>query len=186
MMDKQQDRTILAEGRHIRLVSRSGWEYVERVKISGIVAILAVTEDGRILLTEQYRKPVEKRVIELPAGLAGDVVGDEGEALAEAARRELLEETGYKAGRMIYLTQGPPSAGLSTEIITLFRALDLRKESDGGGDASEDITVHEVPVERAGEWLEEMSRKGLLIDPKVYTGLYFVSVARRDSRNRNE
>lgn len=172
-MNNNNDEQILAEGRHIRLVRRSGWEYAERLNVTGIVAILAVTDQDRLILTEQYREPVRKLVIELPAGLAGDAPGEAGEALANAAHRELLEETGYRAEKMVYLTEGPPSAGLSTEIITFFRALGLRKVGSGGGVGSEKIRVHEVALVEAPSWLQNATTRGLLIDPKVYTGLYF-------------
>ena len=167
------DKRVLGEGRHVRLVQRRGWEYAERPDCGGIVAILAVTDDARLVLVEQYREPVGRSVIELPAGLAGDVRGEEGEALTAAAHRELLEETGYQADDMVYLTEGPPSAGLSDEIITFFRAIGLRKVGGGGGVGHEQIKVHEVPLDGVAAWLTEAAAAGALIDPKVYTGLYF-------------
>src|SRR5436190_21784999 len=88
---------VLYEGKFRRYVRRGGWEYVARRNVTGIVGIIAVTDDGKLVLVEQFRPPVGKNVIEIPAGLAGDVAGSEHEALAEAARRELLEETGYEA-----------------------------------------------------------------------------------------
>jgi ADP-ribose pyrophosphatase len=164
---------ILYDGKHVRLVSRGGWEYAQRKGVTGIVAILAVTDDGKLILVEQYRPPVGKWVIELPAGLAGDVAGQETEELAAAARRELLEETGYEAGEMIYLAEGAASAGITDEVITLFRATGLQKTGTGEGDGSEDITVHEVPLADVRRWLEERRTAGSLIDLKVFAGLYF-------------
>ncbi|MCK4658154.1 MAG: NUDIX hydrolase [Phycisphaerae bacterium] len=164
---------VLAQGRHLRLVRRDGWEYAVRYTVGGIVAILAITDDDRLILTEQYRPPVRKAVIELPAGLAGDVQGEESETLATAAHRELLEETGYQAQQMVYLAEGPPSAGLSDEIITFFRAIGLQKVGAGGGVDHEKIKVHEVPLAEVNSYLETVAGQGLLIDPKVYTGLYF-------------
>lgn len=165
----------LFDGKHVRLVSRGGWEYAQRKSVTGIVAILAVTNDGKLILVEQYRPPVGKRVIELPAGLAGDVAGQETEELAAAARRELLEETGYEADEMNYLADGAASAGITDEVITLFRATGLRKTGAGEGDGSEDITVHEVPLADVRRWLEERRAGGSLIDLKVFSGLYFAS-----------
>jgi len=167
------ERQILAEGRHIHLVRRRGWEYAERPGTTGIVAILAITDENQLILVEQYREPLRKPVIELPAGLADDVHGGEAEALATAAQRELLEETGYQAEELVYLTEGPPSAGLSDEVITFFRATSLRKVGDGGGVGRESIKVHEVPLADAASWLQGAAARGLLVDPKVYTGLYF-------------
>src|SRR5215217_1288754 len=96
-MSKPQPPTTIAEGKRVRLVRRGDWEFVTRKKSSGIVAIVAVTDDYKLVLVEQYRPPVAKSVIELPAGLAGDEAGHEQEDLLTAARRELLEETGYEA-----------------------------------------------------------------------------------------
>jgi ADP-ribose pyrophosphatase len=166
-------RKILAEGKHIRLVEEDGWEYAERVQASGIAVIVAVTPEGRLLLVEQYRRPVKARVLELPAGLAGDIAGQESEDLTDAARRELLEETGYEAATMVALTAGPPTAGLATEIVTFFRATGLRKTGPGGGDATEGIVVHEVPVAEVESWCRARATTGVLVDPKVYAGLYF-------------
>ena len=165
---------ILADSRYIRLLRRGHWEYAERKNISGIVGIVAVTDDGKLLLVEQYRIPVVANVIELPAGLAGDQPGTEGEPLVEAARRELLEETGYEAREMVLLTEGPPTAGMTNEIITLFLARGPRKVHAGGGDHTEAITVHEVPVDDAPRWLEARRAEGKLIDSRIYAGLFFL------------
>ncbi len=166
---------VLFESRHLRLLKRGHWEYVERPRTSGIVAILAITDASEIVLVEQYRIPVQSRVIEIPAGLAGDIAGSESEELAEAARRELLEETGYDAKKMDFLTQGPPSAGLSTEVVTFFRARGLTKVAEGGGDDSEDIQVHVVPLADLDSWIKAREREGCLVDYKVYATLYFAN-----------
>jgi ADP-ribose pyrophosphatase len=132
-----------------------------------------VTDDGKLVLVEQTRAPVGRPVIELPAGLVGDSPGRADEALAVAARRELLEETGYEARDMTLLVEGAPSAGLTSETIVLFLATGLRKVGPGGGDSTEDIKVHEVPLARAREWLSAQADRGAVIDLKVYAGLYF-------------
>jgi ADP-ribose pyrophosphatase len=134
---------------------------------------LAITESREIILVEQFRVPLQRRVIELPAGLAGDAQSDKQETLIQAAKRELLEETGYEARHMEYLTDGPSSPGLSTEVITFFRAQGLRKVSEGGGEGSENIIVHAVPLERLTFWLDFKQREGCLIDCKIFTALYF-------------
>jgi len=164
---------ILFEGRFLRVRKKDRWEYVERHKTSGIVAILPITDNQEIILVEQFRVPVNQRVIEIPAGLAGDIEGEEDEALAEAAKRELLEETGYEAERMEYLTEGPPSAGLSTEVVTFFRARGLKKVSEGGGDGSENIQVHIVPLTELETWIETKRKEGCLVDYKIYATLFF-------------
>jgi ADP-ribose pyrophosphatase len=167
------DLETLAAGRFLTLVRKSGWEYATRRGATGVVGLVAVTRDGRLVLTEQFRIPVGRPVIELPAGLAGDVEGEERESLATAARRELLEETGYEAGRLEFLFEGPSSAGLTDEVISIFLAADLVKTGKGGGDATETIVVHEVPVAELLEWLAAKIKGGAMIDPKVYSALYF-------------
>ena len=164
---------MLAEGKHVALVRRGTWEYTRRKGICGIVGIVAVTDDRKLVLVEQDRPPVGKRVIELPAGLAGDAKGHEDEDMEVAARRELLEETGYEARRMERVAAGAASAGMTDEVITLFVAAGLKKIGSGEGDGHEDITVHEVPLDRAMEWLRDREREGRLIDLKVFAGLYF-------------
>lgn len=168
------ERKVLAQGRHLRFVVEDGWEYVERNAVSGIAVIVSVTQDDRLLLVEQYRPPVRARVIELPAGLAGDVAGHEGEDLADAARRELLEETGYLAESLLELTGGPPSVGVSSEVVTFFRAVGLHKAGPGGGDGSESIVLHEVGLDVVDTFLSAKAAEGLLVDPKVYAGLYLL------------
>jgi ADP-ribose pyrophosphatase len=173
--DGNEEKEILYAGRFLRMVRRGRWEYAERLNICGIVGIVAVTPEGKILLVEQFRPAVNARVIELPAGLAGDVSGCEHEDLAEAARRELEEETGYTTERMTFLTEGPPSSGMSDEVIALYRADGLRKIGDGGGDHTEDITVHEVPLHEVPTWLQDQRRRGVLLDLRIYTALYFLA-----------
>ena len=162
----------LFEGRFLRVKRKERWEYVERCKTSSIVAILAITEKQELILIEQFRVPVGRRVIEIPAGLAGDIEGKENESLTAAAKRELREETGYEAQRMEYLTEGPSSAGLSTEVISFFRAAELEKVCKGGGDESENIQVHVVPLMGLNSWLESKLIEGCLVDYKVYAALY--------------
>ena len=166
-------RTTLCAGKFLALVQEGPWEYADRTNATGAAIIVAVTAEGKLLLVEQYRIPVHARTIELPAGIIGDEPGSSHEAHADAARRELLEETGYHAGRMEALTHGPASPGLASETVTLFRATELWRLGAGGGVAQEDITVHEVPLGEVPDWLEARARSGLLIDPKVYAGLYF-------------
>ena len=167
------DVETVADGKHIRLVRRGRWEYVTRKSVSGIVGIIAVTDDGKLLLVEQDRPPVNGSVIEIPAGLAGDIAGHETEALATAAERELLEETGYQATAMEYLTQGTASAGITDEVITLFRATGITRMGPAAGDGGEQITVHEIPLAGIDAWLDAQRQAGKKIDLKVYAGLYF-------------
>jgi ADP-ribose pyrophosphatase len=174
-MENAKARRVMAEGRFARLVAAEGWEWIERVNTSGAVVIVAVTEDRELVLVEQHRIPLGCAVIELPAGLVGDTAGSAQEGLAEAARRELLEETGYAADCWEYLVEGPSSAGLATEVYSLFLARQARRVGPGGGDQAEDIRVHVVPLDRIEAWFEAKRGEGLLVDPRVYAGLYFAT-----------
>ncbi len=158
------------------MVSRDGWEFVERVGVSGVVGIVAVTNDRRLLLVEQFRPPVERHVIELPAGLAGDVSGAEDEPLETAVQRELEEETGYHASNIRFLGESPTSAGLTSETISMFEATGLERVSDGGGDSSEEIVVHEIELSRLRAWLAEQVESGWMIDLKIHAGLAMAGI----------
>jgi ADP-ribose pyrophosphatase len=163
---------VLGEGRYLRLKRRGRWEYVERTNVTGVVAIVAVTDDGRIVLVEQERVPVQGRVIEIPAGLAGDT-GEGEDELEDAARRELEEETGFRAERLEHLGDLPTSAGLTTEVMSVYRATGLERVSAGGGDTTENIKVHLVPLGEVDEWIAARKDEGALVDVKLYAGLYF-------------
>ncbi len=176
-MDKGQNPTVIAETDHLRLVERNGWSFVQRKNASGVVSIVALTEERKVLLVEQFRPPVNCRVVEFPAGLAGDLEAYSQEALEDAARRELLEETGYKAEVFRRRAVVSSSAGMTDEVITMFLAEGLRKVGPGGGDESEDIAVHEVPLENVDRWLEEAQAKGKMVASRVYAGLYFLTQA---------
>jgi ADP-ribose pyrophosphatase len=166
---------ILHRSKFLSLIQEGHWEYVDRINATGAALILAVTPEQKVLLVEQYRIPVHARTVELPAGIIGDEPGSADETHAEAARRELLEETGYAAGRIEALTTGPACSGITSERVTLFRATDLKCAGQGGGVAHEDITVHEVPLNGITAWLETKAKTGVLIDPKVYAGLFFAT-----------
>lgn len=172
-MKRSGRKQILAEGKYLRLVQQDGWEYAERNVATGAVVIVAVTDQGKLLLTEQYRIPMGKPVLELPAGLVGDTHFGPDEDWALAAERELLEETGYQARRTVCLARGPVSAGFGTEIIAFYRASGLTKTGSGGGVDGEQIRVHEIRVDRVRAWLRKKEREGLLIDAKIFAGLYF-------------
>jgi len=163
---------VLGSGRYLTLLDDDGWEYVTRPHIEGVVVIVAITDDEKLLLVEQHRPAVGNRVIELPAGLVGDV--DAGESLIAAAERELVEETGFAAGEMVALVEGPISVGVSDETISFFQARAPRRVGVGGGDASEKITTHEVPLAELRRFLADRAAAGLAVDPKIYAGLFLV------------
>lgn len=163
----------LHEGRWLRLVKRGHWESCERTHGEGMaVIIIALTPEDRVLLVEQYRVPLGARTIEMPAGLVGDVGDDD--TLEQAARRELIEETGWQAEHVDVLLTGPTSAGMSNERIAFVRARGLTKVGAGGGDGSENIVVHEVPRSQVPAWLIEKQREGYELDLKLWAGLWML------------
>jgi len=168
-MAAENDSTTVYMGRHLSMLRRGKWEFATRNTKRPAVGIVAITDAGNVVLVEQYRPPVDQRVVELPAGLSGDIAGAEDEVLLEAAKRELLEETGYAAEEWTELGSGYSSPGLTDEEITLFLAKGLQKQATGGGVDSEDITIHEVPLQNVLEWLQ---KHNLQFDLKLLAGLY--------------
>jgi ADP-ribose pyrophosphatase len=152
------------EGRFIAAKRRGKWEYVSRTRGVSAAVILAV-DDGYALLVEQYRVPLQQRCIELPAGLIGDETA--GEKAATAAIRELEEETGYRADKMVELGRFFASPGMSSEGFVLLRAEGLTKVGDGGGVAGEDIVVHRVPLGDIGAFVARKRDAGAAIDSKM-------------------
>ena len=172
---------IIYEGKFLRFIRKGGWEYIQRNNCSGVVIIVAITEDDHLLFVEQYRPPVGKVVIEFPAGLVNDSKYRKNELIRSAAKRELLEETGYKAKKLVKILEGPISSGSNADIITMFQARDVKKVAEGGGDDLESIIVHKVPLKDVDQWLTKMKRKGCLIEPKIYTGLYLLKTYNNES-----
>ncbi len=173
--DSQEPET-LAEGKYLTLRKRRGWEYVERIGSKGVVAVIAITDDRQLVLVEQKRPALQKYVIELPAGLAGDIPYQEDEPLAAAANRELFEETGYRAKDMRQLVAGPSSAGLCTEVVSFYEARGLTRMTQGGGDSNENIRVHHVPVPEVRGWCADRAAEGKLVDFKIFAALFLVSI----------
>lgn len=174
LMVNPKRKVVLKKGKYIHFFRRDEWEYIERCNCTGIVIILAVNDDGKVILTEQFRIPVNRNVIEFPAGLVNDRKKKKTESVVAAAKRELFEETGYQARRMRVLVKGPGSSGSSSDVMTFVRAEDIRKVGEGGGDLTETIKVHEVFIHEIDFWLQKQSRRGFFIDPKIYAGLYFL------------
>lgn len=161
------------EGKWLRMRQQGRWEYVQRTNDRGLaVIIVAATPAGNLLLVEQHRVPVGGRTIEMPAGLVGDTAA--GESAEDAAARELLEETGWEASKVEFLLRGPTSSGMSSEEVVFVRASGLRRVHAGGGDASEQITVHEVPVAEVPRFLVARMAAGYAVDPRLWAGLWLL------------
>ena len=152
------------EGRYIAVEIEGTWEYAVRNR--GIeAAVIVAIDDGHILLVEQYRVPVGRACIELPAGLIGDETADE--PLEEAAARELEEETGYRPERIEQLGLFHSSPGMTSEAFTLVRATGLTKVGEGGGVEAEGITVHRVAMTELPAFIERKRAEGLAVDAKM-------------------
>jgi ADP-ribose pyrophosphatase len=166
------EKKTVWEGRFLRLALTTyidsygtvrEWESFERVNCKGIVAVIPVTDNKKVLLTKQFRPPVNGYVIEFPAGL-----NDREDTLEEAAKRELLEETGYTAREMIFLTEGPMSSGASGEILTVFLAKGLEFKGIGERDETEDIEVLKVLINELDYKLSVLQSEGNLVDLKIF------------------
>ena len=161
---------ILHAGRHLHLAKRDGWEYATRPNATGVVAVVAVTDDGELVLVRQRRPVVGREVLELPAGLVGDDRDAEEPRLA-AAKRELEEETGYAASSWRELLTAYPSAGLTDEAVSFFHATGLTRTGAGGGVGNEDIAVERVPLADLPRVLAEAAASGVGVDMKVPAGV---------------
>jgi ADP-ribose pyrophosphatase len=171
------EEITLYESKWLGLYRLGRWDYVRRPNSDACVGVLAITERDELVLIEQFRIPVQKRVIEIPAGLVGDEPEHKGEDLSETARRELLEETGYRAETMRHLLSSPTSPGMTPEITHLFHATDLHLEHEGGGIAGEDITVHIVPLAGLRVFLAEKEAAGAVLDFKIHAALGAAGIA---------
>lgn len=167
----------LHETRWLKLQRDGRWDFVRRPDSDHAVGILAVTPADEVVLVEQFRIPVQRRTIELPAGIVGDEPEHRGEPLAETARRELLEETGYRAGSIDELIVSPTSAGMTAEITHLFLARDLERVGDGGGVGHEEIEIHHVPLADIRAWIPDQEAAGKLVDFKIQAALWAARLA---------
>lgn len=159
------------EGRFLSLREIDDWEFTTRPNATGVVGVFALTRENRVILVEQYRRPVQARVLEICAGLVGDEPEFDGESLAECATRELLEETGHTPGTMTHLISSPTSAGMTDEMTHLFLARDCHRTASGGGVGGEDITTHLIPLADLPAFLNSAPEKGLLVDFKIHACL---------------
>lgn len=155
---------IVWQGRYITAKKRGRWEYVSRARDISAAVIVAV-DDGHVLLVEQYRVPLGRACLELPAGLIGDET--HGEAVEIAAARELEEETGYRPSHMTDLGFYYSSPGMVSEGFTLLRAEGLTKVHEGGGVDGENIVVHRVKLEDVPAFVAAKRAEGVAVDVKL-------------------
>lgn len=165
--DADQPDEIVWQGRYILAHKKGRWEFVSRARDIRAAVILAIDEADNVILVEQYRVPLGRACIELPAGLIGDDDGAEDEDASAAAARELEEETGYRPGRIELLGEFYSSPGMVSESFTLVRAFDLERVSAGGGTDNENITVHHVPLAGLAHFLESQRDEGKGIDVRL-------------------
>ena len=155
------------EGRFIAAVREGKWDYVRRTRGISAAVILAETDEGEVILIEQYRIPIGRRCLELPAGLIGDDHGGEDDNVEKAVARELEEETGYHAAHIEPLGEYYSSPGMVAESFTLVRATGLTKVGEGGGVEGEEIVVHHVPRADVVSFIEEKRDEGVGIDVRL-------------------
>ncbi|MBO9499387.1 MAG: NUDIX hydrolase [Novosphingobium sp.] len=154
------------QGKYITAKTRGRWEYVGRARGIRAAVILAV-EDGEVLLVEQYRVPLSRLCFELPAGLIGDDDGSDFEHALDAAKRELEEETGYRAEHWEVLGEFWSSPGMVSESFTLLKATGLAQVGEGGGVGGENIVTHRVPIATIADTVAEHRARGTAIDVKL-------------------
>ncbi|GAA4042111.1 NUDIX hydrolase [Parerythrobacter jejuensis] len=154
------------QGKFVTAKRRGRWEYASRSRGIRAAAIIAI-EDGHVLLVEQYRVPLGRVCLEIPAGLIGDHEGQEDEDATEAAIRELEEETGYRAERMETIGEFYSSPGMVSEAFTLLRAHGLTKVGPGGGTEGENITVHRVKLAELPQFVAEWRQQGHGVDVRI-------------------
>jgi ADP-ribose pyrophosphatase len=166
MPNELEDERIVWQGNFITAKTRGKWEYVGRARGIKAAVILAVDGD-EVILVEQYRVPLGRTCVELPAGLVGDYEAEE--TIELAAARELEEETGYRADGIELIGEFWSSPGMVSESFFLVRAVGLTKVSDGGGTHGENITVHRVPLAGIAQFVAERRALGDAIDVKLLT-----------------
>jgi ADP-ribose pyrophosphatase len=162
---------IVWPGKFITAKQRGRWEYVGRPRNIRAAAIIAIDEDadGRrhVIFVSQYRVPLGRFCLEVPAGLAGDISGAEDEGVLSAAARELEEETGYRAGKLEVIGEFYSSPGMISECFTLLRATQLEKISAGGGEGDENILVHRIPMDEVADFVAAWREAGHGVDVRI-------------------
>ncbi|MGQ0501535.1 MAG: NUDIX hydrolase [Panacagrimonas sp.] len=164
----------LHDGEFLKLLRDGHWEYVRRQRSTGAGFIIAVTPQDELVLVEQFRIPLQRRVIELPAGIIADSEATADESVETSALRELEEETGFLGSHARILCSGPVAAGMTNEIGYFTEVTALTRTGPGGGVDGEDISVHVVPLTGIHDWLTQQAARDVMIDPRIFIALHFV------------
>ena len=143
--------------RRDRVETVGGEGYREIVEHNGGVAAIAVKDDGNVIMIKQFRKPIERVILEVPAGKI-----EKGEDPLETAVRELKEETGYTAGNVEFLSKFYPSVGYSQELLYIYLCTELT-EGETDFDDSEAIDMFEMKLDD----LYKMAVNGEIEDGKT-------------------
>ena len=170
MSEADEAPKVVWRGKYLRAMRKGRWEYASRTNDIRAVVILAEI-GGKVLLIDQYRVPIGRRCVELPAGLVGDE--DPNATIEQTAVKELEEETGYTAERIERLGDFYASPGMVAESFTLVRATGVRKIGEGGGNAEEDIEVHLVGHSDIPEFLAAKRAQGVGVDVKLLLRLNY-------------
>ncbi|MED4223711.1 NUDIX hydrolase [Neobacillus cucumis] len=160
-MDNLIEKTIKSEevfsGRiislHLQDVELPNGKQAKReiIKHPGAVAVIAITDEKRIVLVEQYRKALERTIVEIPAGKL-----EKGEVPEICAKRELEEETGYECRTLELVTSFYTSPGFADEIVHVYLAKGLTKKEDAASlDEDEFVNLEEITLEQAKEYIKE-------------------------------
>ena len=150
--------------RRDKVTVQGGTSYREIIEHNGGAVIAALTEDKKLVMVRQYRKPADKVMLEVPAGKI-----DPGEKPLDAAVRELKEETGYTAAKVEFLTQFYPSVGYSEEVLYLYLCTGLTP-GETNFDENEAIDIEEVELDR----LFKMAMSGEIDDAKTLIAILMV------------
>nr|WP_294847936.1 NUDIX hydrolase [uncultured Sphingomonas sp.] len=164
--DEDEPLETVWTGRFITTLKKGRWEYVARSRGIRAAVILADVGDHWVLV-EQYRVPLGRNCLELPAGLIGDDDGGDDDTVESAAARELIEETGYRPGNVELIGEFYSSPGMVSESFALVRARDLVKVGDGGGVADEEIVTHLVPKKEVAAFVADRRSQGVAVDVRL-------------------
>lgn len=151
---------IIIEGRKVKR---------EMIEHRGASAMLGFDEKGKVILVKQHRYPLGY-VLEIPAGTL-----EKNESPISCAHREMIEETGYKAKKMIPLISYYPSIGYNTEKIHCFIATGLKKINDINPDNDEFISVVKMDFKK----LLSMIKKGEILDSKTICAVLTYALKKR-------